>query len=85
MIDLFPGLSPRKDPGGFMHVAMREHGTFDDLVFRCGNVYYCNSIIIVDFVWALVPDCLFENIFCAYFRIEFTQQLFNIVPTVPTD
>jgi hypothetical protein len=45
------------------------------IVFRCGKVYYSNSIIITNFVWTLVPDCRFENVFPAYFRIELSNKI----------
>jgi hypothetical protein len=34
----------------FMSAVMREHGAFDNEVFRCGKVYYSNSIIVTNFV-----------------------------------
>jgi hypothetical protein len=37
-------------PTTFMNVAMWEHCTFDNEIFRCGKIYYSNSIIITDFV-----------------------------------
>jgi hypothetical protein len=46
----------------------------------CGKVYYSNSIIITNFVWTLIPDCRFEDIFPTYFCIEITQQNFYVVP-----
>jgi hypothetical protein len=34
----------------FMNVVMWEHCSFDNEIFRCGKIYYSNSIIITDFV-----------------------------------
>jgi hypothetical protein len=31
-----------------MNVTMWEHRTFDNKIFGCGKVYYCNSITIAD-------------------------------------
>jgi hypothetical protein len=45
-----------------------------------GKVYYSNSIIITNFVWTLIPNCRFQNIFPAYFLIKITQQNFRIIP-----
>jgi hypothetical protein len=62
----------------FMSVAMGEHDPFNNQVFRFGKVYNCNSIINTDFVWTLVPNYWFENIFHTYFR---TQQKLYVVRT----
>jgi hypothetical protein len=32
----------------FMNVAMWEHCTFDNEIFRCGKIYYSNAIIIIN-------------------------------------
>jgi hypothetical protein len=63
-----------------MNVALREHGTFDNQDFKCGKVYYSNSINITNFMWTLIPKSSFENIFPAYFRIDVTQQNVHIIP-----
>jgi hypothetical protein len=54
---------------------------FYNKVFRCGKVYYYNSIIITNLELTLIPDCWFENIFPAYFCTEITQQNFHSAPT----
>jgi hypothetical protein len=40
---------------------MWEHCTFDSKIFRCGEVYYSNSIIITNFVQTFIPNRWFEN------------------------
>jgi hypothetical protein len=49
-----------------MNFAMWEHRSFDCEIFRCGKVYYSNSIIITDFVLTFIPSCQFKNVFSAY-------------------
>jgi hypothetical protein len=49
---------------------MLEHCTFSSQIFGCGKVYYSNSIIIINFVQILIPNCWFENVFSTYFGIE---------------
>jgi hypothetical protein len=50
------GVFLRRGPVVFMKVVMWGHGTFDSLVFRCGKIYYYNSISIANFVWLLVSS-----------------------------
>jgi hypothetical protein len=50
LINLVTHSSLRKSPSVFMNVAMSKHCTFDKKVFRCGKVYYSNSINITNFV-----------------------------------
>jgi hypothetical protein len=78
VINLVMCSSLRKGPSVFMNAAMREHGTFDMKVVRCGKVYYSNSIIITNFV-TLISDFCLENIFDAYFHTIITQQNFHIL------
>jgi hypothetical protein len=62
VINFVVHLSLKTGPSVFMNVAMRQHGAFDNQVFKCDKVYYSNSIIIAIFLWTLIPDCRFENI-----------------------
>jgi hypothetical protein len=50
MVNLVVRLPIRRYPSKFMNVMMWEHHTFDSKIFRCGKVYYSNSIIIINFV-----------------------------------
>jgi hypothetical protein len=43
---------------------MWEPCTFDS------KVHYSNSIIIINFVQTLIPNCWFENVFQTYFATE---------------
>jgi hypothetical protein len=50
MINLIVGFPIWRRKNIFIDVAMWEHLTFDCEIFRCGKVYYSNSIIITNFV-----------------------------------
>jgi hypothetical protein len=63
-----------------MNFAMREHCTLGNQVFRLSKVYYSNSIVITNFMQTLISDTRFEDIFPAFFRIDFTQKNFRIAP-----
>jgi hypothetical protein len=58
-----------------MDIAMREHGTSDNKVFRSGKIYYTNSISITNFMWTHVPDHQFKNIFLAYFALKLPNKI----------
>jgi hypothetical protein len=60
----------RRCPSKFMNVTMWEHCTFDSKTFRCGKVYYSNSISITNLMQTLIPNRWFENVFPTYFGIE---------------
>jgi hypothetical protein len=49
MANLIVGVPIWRCPSMFKNVAMWEHRTFDNEIFRCGKFYYTNSIIITDF------------------------------------
>jgi hypothetical protein len=70
MVNLIVGFAIWRRPSIFMNVTMWEHRTFDSDVFRCGKVYYLNSIIITNLVQTFIPNCLFKNVLPAYFGIE---------------
>jgi hypothetical protein len=55
-----------------------DEGTwcFWQLSFRCCRLYYPNSIIITNFAWTIIPNCMFENIFPAYFLIPPLNKIF---------
>jgi hypothetical protein len=53
----------------FMNFAMCKHCTFDNEIFRCGKIYYSNSIIITNFVQNFILNCRFKSVLSAYFGI----------------
>jgi hypothetical protein len=53
----------------FMNVAMWEHCTFDNEIFKSGKIYCFNSIIITNFVQSFIPNCRLKIVLSAYFGI----------------
>jgi hypothetical protein len=70
MVNLVVRLSIRRRPIEFMNVTMWEDRTFDNKIFGCGKLHYCNSIVITIFVQTLIPNCWFENVFHTGFGTE---------------
>jgi hypothetical protein len=64
MINLIVGFPIWRRSSIFMDVAIWEHHTFDSGVFRCGKIYYSNSIGITN------------NGFPAYFGTEYPNNIF---------
>jgi hypothetical protein len=58
----------------FMNDATCKHPTFDNDIFRCGKIYYSNSLSLIISCKTFIPNCRFKNVFSAYFRNEITQQ-----------
>jgi hypothetical protein len=80
---------------GFCHLEMTKYnyeccdvGTlyFDNEIFRCGKIYYSNSIIITNFAQTFIPSRRFKNMvfteFIAYtfqFHIEAGFHIINFI------
>jgi hypothetical protein len=58
-----------RSPSIFMNDAMWEYCTSEWAIFRCDKIYYCDSIIITNFVWTFISDCRLK-IFPPYFGTE---------------
>jgi hypothetical protein len=43
------------------------------------EIYYCNSIVITNFVQSIIPNCLVVNVLPAYFGIEIAYQNFHMI------
>jgi hypothetical protein len=50
MVNLIVGFPIWRRSSIFMNIAKWEHCTFDNEIFRCGKIYYSNSIFITNFV-----------------------------------
>jgi hypothetical protein len=50
MVNLIVGFPIWRRPSIFKDAEMWEHHTFDCEIFRCGKVYYSNSISITNFM-----------------------------------
>jgi hypothetical protein len=50
MVNLIVGFHIWRRPSIFMDIVMWDQNTYGCEIFRCGKVYYPNSIIITNFV-----------------------------------